>query len=291
MKIVGFTIIKNAIINDYPVVEAICSILPLVDEMWVSIGNSEDNTEALIRTIHSSKINIVHSSWDTDKRKGGEVLAIETNKVFQQISADADWCFYIQADEVVHEQYHAAIYEAALLHKDNAKVQGLLFNYEHFYGTYNYVGDSRRWYSHEVRMIKNDKTISAYKDAQGFRKGNKKLWVKPANGYVYHYGWVKSPLQMQRKRKEVSRFWNEDNEAWQSWIAKEDVFNFDDYDSLQKFTGTHPQVMWPRIKQQNWEVDIDISKKNFDWKDRFLYWIEKKTKARLFDFRNYRILK
>jgi len=37
MKISGFTIIRNAVMNDYPVLEAIQSILPVVDEMVVLV--------------------------------------------------------------------------------------------------------------------------------------------------------------------------------------------------------------------------------------------------------------
>jgi hypothetical protein len=292
MKITGFTIIRNAIRNDYPVKEAIESILPVVDEMLVSVGESEDATEELIRSIQSDKIKIIHSTWDLSKRNGGEVLAIETDKAFQQIGNDTDWCFYIQGDEVVHEKYHAAIREAALKYNSDKRVEGLLFNYEHFYGTYDYVGDSRRWYAHEVRIIRNDKNIMAYRDAQGFRKQGNKLLVKPANAYIYHYGWVKSPVQMRRKIVEVrGRFWGENNEDWINNIKTEDVFNFDDYDSLQVFAGTHPKVMEQRIDQQNWRIEIDISKKNFKFKDRILYWFEKRTGIRLFDFRNYRIIK
>ncbi len=157
MKISGFTIIKNAVINDYPIVEAIRSILPVVDEMIVSIGQSEDNTEELIRSIDSPKIKIHHSVWDMSLRKGGKVLAVETNKAFQLISPDSTWAFYIQGDEVVHEKYHAIIREAALKYKNDQKVEGLLFRYLHFYGTYDYVGDSRKWYDKEIRMIRNDK--------------------------------------------------------------------------------------------------------------------------------------
>jgi len=109
MKISGFTIIRNAIINDYPAVEAITSILPVVDEMIVALGKSDDDTEGLIRSINSDKIKIVHSDWDLSKLPGGKVMAIETDKAFKEISPDSSWAFYIQCDEVVHEQYHAAI--------------------------------------------------------------------------------------------------------------------------------------------------------------------------------------
>ena len=186
MKITGFAIIKNAVINDYPVVEAITSILPIVDEMIVLAGDSEDGTEQLIRNIASDKIRIHRSVWDPALRKGGEILAVETNKAFDLVPADSDWAFYIQGDEVVHEQYHAIIRQTAEKYKDDKRVDGLLFNYLHFYGTYNYVGDSRRWYNREIRIIRNDKSIQSYKDAQGFRKNGRKLLVKPLDAHIYH---------------------------------------------------------------------------------------------------------
>jgi len=291
MKISGFIIIKNAVKNDYPVTEAIRSVLPLVDEMIVSIGDSEDDTLSLIQSIASDKIRIVHSVWDPALRQGGEVLAIETDKAFQHISPDADWAFYIQADEVVHEKYHPVILEAAKKYNDQKEVEGLLFRYTHFYGTYNYVGDSRRWYNREIRIIRNDKNIHSYKDAQGFRKDGRKLFVKLIDAHIYHYGWVKSPKQMHQKAKNIGKFWRTDEE-WEQFLTASDFWDFNnEYDSLVKFTGTHPAVMQERIKNQNWKIELDISKKRFSFKERLLYFIEKITGKRLFDYKNYKILR
>jgi hypothetical protein len=291
MKISGFIIIRNAVVNDYPVVEAIRSILPLVDEMIVSIGDSEDDTLSLIQSIASDKIRIVHSVWDPALRKGGEVLAVETNKALQHISPDADWAFYIQADEVVHEKYHPVILEAAKTYKDQKEVEGLLFRYTHFYGTFDYVGDSRRWYNREIRVIRNDKSIHSYKDAQGFRKNGRKLFVKLIDAHIYHYGWVKSPKQMQLKQNNLGKFWRTDEE-WQQLLSSTDVFDFNnEFDSLAKFTGTHPAVMHERIKNQNWQIELDVNQKRFSIKERLLYFIEKITGKRLFDYSNYKILK
>ncbi|TGE16579.1 glycosyltransferase family protein [Hymenobacter elongatus] len=290
MKISGFTIVRNAVLNDYPVVEAIASILPVVDEMVVSIGDSDDGTEELIRSINSPKLRIVHSTWDPALRKGGHVLAIETDKAFRQISPDADWAFYIQADEVVHEQYHAAIRAAAQRYLTDERVEGLLFKYLHFYGTFDYVGDSRRWYGHEVRLIRNDKTITAFKDAQGFRRNGEKLRVQPADAFVYHYGWVKNPKQMLQKMKHINQFWHGDLPPEEQPLATTEVFNFDDFDSLEKFTGTHPGVMKSRIARLNWQVAIDVAQKRFSFKNKLLYWVEKQTGKRLFEFKNYKLL-
>ena len=61
MKVAGFTFIKNALIYDYPIVEAIQSILPLCDEVVVAVGKSEDKTLELIQSIHPSKIRIIET--------------------------------------------------------------------------------------------------------------------------------------------------------------------------------------------------------------------------------------
>ncbi|WP_138480407.1 glycosyltransferase family 2 protein [Dyadobacter bucti] len=294
MKISGFTIIRNAIQNDYPIVEAITSILPVVDEMLVSVGHSDDDTLSLIRAIPSDKIRIVESEWDMSLRAGGRVLAVETDNALKQISPDTDWAFYIQGDEVVHEKYHQAILDSCERYVDDRRVEALLFDYLHFYGTYDYVGDSRKWYRREIRIIRNENKlenpqISAFRDAQGFRKGRTKLNVKHSGAAVYHYGWVKSPVQMKTKMKNVSRFWNDDKE-WEKILKSEDFFDYGEFDSLKLFEGTHPAVMKERIARQTWKVQLDTSKKKFRLKDALLYWFEKKTGRRLFEFRNYRFV-
>jgi hypothetical protein len=290
MKIAGFTIIKNAVVNDFPIVEAIKSILPIVDEMIVLIGDCTDATIALIESIGDPKIKIHHSVWDKNLRKGGVVLAVETDKAFQYIDASFDWAFYIQGDEVVHEKYHPAILDACHKYKSDHAVQGLLFKYKHFFGTYDYVGDSRKWYAHEVRIIRNNKNIAAYRDAQGFRMGKTKLPVAAINASIYHYGWVKSPAQMRKKQKESSVFWHDDTQM-QKIISSPDYYDFSGFDSLEKFTDTHPIVMKERIIQKNWAIELDISKKKFSLKNLILYYFEKWTGIRPFDFRNYKVIR
>src|SRR5215467_2987830 len=132
MKVTGFTFIRNAVKFDYPIVEAISSILPLCDEVVVNIGKSDDGTEELIRSMASPKIRIYHSQWDDSLREGGAVLAAETNKAFDHVPGNSDWCVYIQGDEVIHEKYYPSIREAMEKYKDDPRVEGLLFKYLHF---------------------------------------------------------------------------------------------------------------------------------------------------------------
>ncbi|MDR1054567.1 MAG: hypothetical protein LBL90_01795 [Prevotellaceae bacterium] len=291
MKVSGFTIIRNAVKYDYPVVEAIKSILPLCDEMIVLIGNSEDDTLGLIESIGSGKIKIHHSVWDDSLRSGGRVLAVETNKAFDLVSADSDWAFYIQADEVIHEKYYDAIREAMVRYKDDKQVEGLLFHYTHFYGNYKYVGDSRDWYNHEIRMIHNDKQIRSYRDAQGFRKNGKKLHVKLIDAYVYHYGWVKDPYHQMEKRRAFVRLYDNGADNHPIIVKKEELYDYSYINSLTLFKGTHPQVMQQRINRMDWEFEHDLKRKKFNLKDHFLYKFEKWIGKRLFEYRNYKIIK
>ncbi len=290
MTISGFTFVRNAVKYDYPVVESINSILPLVDEFIVSVGNSDDETLQLIKSINSPKIKIFHSVWDDSLREGGKVLAVETDKAFQHVSPDSDWAFYLQGDELVHEKYHAIIKEEAQKYLDDKAVEGLLFKYLHFYGSYDYTGDSRRWYNREIRLIRNDKKVQSYKDAQGFRKEGRKLNVKLIDAYIYHYGWVKHPQQQQHKRENVGIYYSKDQQASFTKRAEETFDYAKDADAIMRFTGAHPAVMQKRIAEKNWQLNLDVTRRNMSFKDTLLYKIEKWTGRRLFDYRNYRII-
>jgi hypothetical protein len=260
MKVTGFTFIRNAVKYDYPVAEAIRSILPVCDDFVVALGKSDDDTIELIQAIDKQKIKIVETIWDDspEMKTGGKVFAQETDKAFQAVPDDSDWAFYIQGDEVIHEKYLDNIYSSMEKLKDNKLVDGLLFNYLHFYGSYDYVGISPTWYTHEIRVIRNDKSIYSYRDAQGFRKGeNKKLNVKPVDACVYHYGWVKEPVTMKKKVENSYSFYN-DKKMPEKKFTNE-MFDFSSIDALSLFKETHPQVMKERIERKNWSFDYDIS--------------------------------
>ncbi|GLR16894.1 glycosyltransferase family protein [Portibacter lacus] len=291
MKVSGFTFIKDALTYDYPILEAIHSVLPICDEFVVAVGKSSDETLALIKSIDSSKIKIIETVWDETMREGGRVLAIETDKAFQAIAKDADWAFYIQGDEVIHEKYLDIVKAAMTEYQDNKKVDGFLFNYQHFYGSYDYIGTSSNWYTHEIRVVRNLPSIYSYRDAQGFRKGeNEKLNVIPIDAYIYHYGWVKPPEAMQRKQLNFNKYWHNDD-----WI-KDNVEKVEAYDyeghvqELALFTGDHPEVMKNRIEKLNWKFDHDISFNRTKRKDKIKRFL-KRYLGLDFSYKNYEIIK
>lgn len=289
IKVSGFTFVRNALKFDYPVIESINSILPLCDEVIVLVGNSEDETRGLIESIASNKIKIFDSVWDDSLREGGRVLAAETDKALQKVSHDSDWAFYMQADEVIHEKHHKALKEAMLKYKDDKRVEGLLLKYVHFYGSYDFIGDSRKWYRNEIRVVRNNAGVRSFRDAQGFRIDNRLMKVKPIDAEVYHYGWVKPPSKQQEKQKQFHKLWH--NDDWvEKNVAKADEFDYTGIDSLKRFTGTHPSVMQKRIAEKNWHFDFDPSRKRFSTKGKLLHGIEKVTGWRVGEYRNYKVV-
>jgi hypothetical protein len=287
MKIAGFTIIRNAIKYDYPVVEAINSILPICDAFYVGVGKSEDETRKLIEGIGSDKIKIIDTVWDDSLREGGLLLSNETNKVFDAIPSEFDWCFYIQSDECVHEEDLAKIKKCAEENKNDKNISGLLFRYKHFYGQYNYIGVGRRWYANEIRIIRNDKNIRSYKDAQGFRfADDSKLKVKSCGASIYHYGWVKPPKAQQQKQQNFHKMWHDD-EWMKKNIAGGNEFDYSDIDLLDVYKGSHPAIMKDRIAKADWKFVYDASKAKVSLKMKMLHFIEKISGWRVGENRNY----
>jgi hypothetical protein len=292
MKVCGFTFIRNAEKLDFPIIEAITSVLHVCDHFLVAVGKSDDNTRQIIQNISPEKITIIDTIWDESLKEGGAVYADETNKAFDAIPEEYDWCFYIQGDEVLHEKYLDEVQKSMLDSLDKKDVEGLLFGFRHFYGTYDYVGDCRHWYRNEIRVIRNDKSIRSYRDAQGFRKNGHKLNVVPVKAEIYHYGWVRHPRFMQEKIESAKQFYDGISENEAEKKAAELEFNYSGkYDALARFEGTQPAVMQTRIERLNWKLEIDLNKINMKLKYRILYKIEKWFGLRLFEYRNYKILK
>ena len=290
MNIVGFSFIKNAIKYDFPVVESIKSVLPLCDKFYVAVGKSDDDTLNLIRSIDEKKIEIIETEWDETHREGGHVLAQETDKAYSAIPANTDWAIYIQGDELFHEKDYKTIRSALESHQNNPKIEGLLLNYLHFYGSYNYVAESYVWYPKEIRILKYNPSIYSYKDAQGFRKeSNEKLNVVQIDATVYHYGHVRPPKVMQEKFQNSSKFYHDD-----SWIQKTypgDSFNYMNHVAeLKRFAGEHPKLIQPRISRLNWEFDYDISMNNPSFKKRVKSFLKKYLGIDL-GYKNYVLIK
>ena len=191
MKVSGFTIVRNAIKFNYPVVESIKSILPICDEFVVNVGDSQDSTLELIHSISSPKIKIIQNKWDFSK--GEEVLSRETNLALGKCRGD--WAFYLQSDEVVHEKDLPVLLKIMHRHLTNPEVDCLRFKWLHFFGSFYRYRIDAGWFQKEDRIIKNNGKIESYSGAFGFRrKDGKPLRRFKTNCFIYHYGWVQPQI-------------------------------------------------------------------------------------------------
>ncbi|NLO51828.1 MAG: glycosyltransferase family 2 protein [Bacteroidales bacterium] len=291
MNVSGFTIIRNGEKFDYPFTESIRSVLPLCDVMVVAVGNSEDRTREIIEKIDSPKIKIIDTVWDDTLREGGRVLAVETDKAKAALPANTDWGIYIQADEVLHEQDYPAIRKAMEQNLDDKRVDGLLFDHLNFYGSFDYIADSRKWSYKQIRIIRNHPAITSFRDAISFMKNGKRLNVKKIDAAVYHYGWVRRPDAMQQKLETFNKMWHDD--AWMEQnFEKTDTFDYTNIDSLAHFEGSHPAVMHDRIARMNWHFSFDPTQGiKLSPRLRLLNWLEKKYGIEIGKFKSYRIIK
>jgi hypothetical protein len=190
----------------------------------------------------------------------------------------------------VHEKYIEGIKKAMFENLENVNVEGLLFNYLHFYGSYNHIATSRQWYKREIRIVRNNIGVQSFKDAQGFRLNDRKLKVKLIDAYIYHYGWARSPQIMQIKAKYFHSLWH--NKDWIEKNVPDNMeFDFSTTETIEPFRDSQPRVMFNRVKNQNSSFKLESQKINKGMKRIVLDFIEKLTGYRIGEYKNYTIIK
>ncbi len=236
VSISGFTFIRNGVDLGFPFEASIRSLLPLVDEFVVAVGAGSDQTLARVQAIGDTKIRIIETLWNERMADRGFVYAQQ--KMIAQYSCTGDWAFYLEGDEVVHEQDLAVIRASVERHHPNPRVEALVFDYHHFYGSPHWVSISPGWYRRECRLIRN--TIRSYApDGQYWlvttdHKKGRNPQAALANAHVYHYGWIRRNEDMQKKLDQVSKYW--------ATAATQVHYSKFDRRALRAFTGSHPVV-------------------------------------------------
>ncbi len=246
MQVSGFTIARNAVRYDYPLRESILSILPLVDEMVVAVGDSDDGTLELVQSIDSQKLHIIQTVWDAALRDGGRVLAQQTNLALE--ACQGDWCFYLQADEVIHENDLDRISASLRRHDQRYRIDGLSFRYHHFRADYG-LRDPLP-YRRQTRIVRARRGIRSVGDACGFGVQGRKLVTAHTGAWVYHYGYVKPPKTMAAKMDFFLSLYDGRDVSVGMELQAEDY----DWDlrTCERFTQTHPDVMADRIAAKDW---------------------------------------
>lgn len=312
MKISGFTMVRNATGLYYPVRASIESILPICSEFVVALGKGGDNdsTEKEVRSIQSDKIRIIHTEWDIEKYPHGTVYAHQTDVAKSHCSGD--WLFYIQSDEVVHEKYLPEIKEKCESLLNNKRIEGLLFDFKHFWGDYNHYIISHAWYPREIRIIRNLPDIHSWRDAQSFRriprfdgisyrqkKGTYKLNVAHVDACIFHYGWVRPPRLMQRKRRTFSTIYRGRFSAQREFKEEQELFDYGDLSKLAEYRESHPRVLASWIAKFDWQDQLSPNRsvirkhKHEKLKYRFLTFLEQTffNGKLIGGFKNYKLLK
>lgn len=278
----GFSIVRNAVKMAYPIEAALRSIAPLCDEVVVNVGDSEDGTLNAVRGIGDPKIRILESEWGDELERSNLIHSIETNRALD--ACRGLWCFYIQADEIVHEHDYEAIRRTMQRYAGDPHVEGLLFDYLHFYGSPEWVGLGRRWYRREVRIVRRASGIRSVAGAQGFRVDGRKPRAARSGARIFHYGWAKPPQAIVEKRLQAGRYGGD--AAWRSRPRE----TWRRIPGLRRFEGTHPAAIQPWLQRNRWEFDPRAYPR--DWSGRSLKAlasdaVERVTGWRPFEHRNY----
>ena len=271
MKVSAFTFIKNGQILGYPFVESIQSILTIVDEFVINVGESEDDTLLVIQSIHSSKIRIIKSKWNDTMQERGFVYGQQ--KMIAQYNCTGDWAFYIEGDEVYHENDLEQIRESMIIQLDEPNVEALAFDFYHFYGNANSYLDSPGWYRSEVRIIKN--SVRSYAPDGLFwlvlnsNKQGRYPRAKHTGVCCYHYGWLRSQEQMNLKSEKVQKYWAKDP-------VKVDYSQMDQ-SIIKEFQGSHPEIIkeWLPKESGLYQVDTNYKPTKKQKKHRMMIKFEK----------------
>ena len=237
MKVSGFTFIRNGTLLGYPYIESIKSILPICDEFIVAVGDSEDDTLKRLQEIGSDKIKIILTQWNEKMQDRGFVYSQQ--KMIAQYNCTGDWAFYLEGDEILHENDLPKIKASMKKHLDNLEVEALAFDYYHFFGSPNWLATSPAWYKQECRIIRNSLRCwapdSLYFMVMDRNKKGRYPRAALVGASIYHYGHVRSIKAMQEKNQRVGKYWKHEHPLFSEYKI--------DPQSLLSFTGKHPKVI------------------------------------------------
>jgi hypothetical protein len=248
MRVSFFTFLRNGIKLGYPFVESIRSALPLADEFIIALGPSDSDEENATRlaldSLQDPKVKILPVLWNETMRTAGFVYGQQ--KMLAQSQCNGDWAFYLEADEVLHEQDLELIRSSMRKYLYNENIEALVFDYVHFFGSPLFRAVSPGWYRRAPRVIRNSiRTVACDGLFWNVIVNNQKMrWPRAAlaNAKIYHYGHVRPLASMNKKQLAVERYWGKLPRS----LARYQI----DPKALAPFCGQHPEVMasWLRDK-------------------------------------------
>ncbi|HBF22522.1 MAG TPA: hypothetical protein DDW23_01785 [Planctomycetes bacterium] len=269
MRLSGFTFLRNAHKLHYPILESIQSALDLVDEFVIALGDSDpdDDSRQRIEALNSDKIVLFDTVWDLEKFPRGMEHAHQTDLAKEKCTGD--WLLYLQGDEVLHEKDVPQLRQNCERWLTDDRVEAMVFDYLHFWGDYDHVHKNHAWYKREIRLVRNDPGIHSFRSAQSFRripnfdgvsyrqkKGTKKLTAVAANARIFHYGWVRPPSAMQKKRVYFTENHLGAERAQKMSATQAKDFDYGPLALIPRYSGSHPAVMKEKIATLDWRNSL-----------------------------------
>lgn len=282
MKISGFSFIRDGVRLGYPFEESIRSALPLCDEFVVACGASDDGTLERLRAMNEPRLRIIETTWNEACRSHGFVYGQQ--KMIAQFNCTGDWAFYLEGDEVLHEQDIERLRKAMAYYLEDHEVEALAFDYFHFYGDAQHLHTSSQAYRKATRVIRNKLRCIApdglywavIREKAWYGRRNKRRTRYPRaaalNIPIYHYGNARDARYLRQKAETGNQYWSEKS-------AFNAVYGALDPQAVGPFTGSHPALMADWLAShasQGFEFDPQHRLTRREKKHRLLAQLEKR---------------
>lgn len=265
MAIIGYTFISNMFKYDYPLYEAVHSLLPVVDRYFICECYSDDSTYAEIMkwAKEEPKILLKRHRWG-DHYTIQQTLA----NCLLRLVDNGDWCFKLDADEVMHEDSWELFRALPEILQEQGRV-GARFHYTHFVGNYDTEFDFM--YRRVRRFVQQGHGWTWDGDAcqliaPGLNNPGMDARFADVNVRIHHYGKVHAPDVALRKEQDFQALYTDIGFPDPKLKVLQDELGEMDYYYLfeeaikagefRKFTGTHPAIMADRIarfRKEGWE--------------------------------------
>lgn len=242
-RVFGFTLLRNAVKYDYCFKESLESLLNVCEDVTIAFDRGEDETEKILNQL--PRLHLVDSSWNMQKREGGIVLSEQTNIALEKLRKDKidienAWGFYLQADEVLHEEDRELILKDIEL-ADQFHYDAISFRYLHFWQSHHSIAINKKWYPQEVRAVKLKTNIESWGDAQGFRNQNK---IYQSEARIFHYGHVREEDKYLSKKADILKMYHSDQKLSK---YKRREKKFDSLTETLPYWGPQPHWMKERV--------------------------------------------
>jgi len=244
VKVSGFSFIREGVLLGYPFVESLRSLLPLVDEFILAVGESDaDDTLERLRALNEPKLKLVPTRWNEHMADRGFVYAQQ--KMIAHYHCGGDWAFYLEGDEVLHEDDLPRIRAALERHHPDPRIEALAFDYHHYFGSPHWRAIGPGWYRRAVRLMRNDRRWFSPDGLFSLVMDRNRRGRYPraalAGATIHHYGHVRRIAAMRAKNARVGRYWGHDHPLFEGYRL--------DPKQLTRYDGPHPALVRPWLAE------------------------------------------